>query len=56
VEIANPASLKPLFKLAVAMVIIPPLMTLAEAVSLHTWDTPFLFLVGYLTLFGISFI
>jgi hypothetical protein len=28
-------------------------MTLAEAFSPHTWDTPFLFLVGGLSLLGI---
>lgn len=39
-----------------ALLALPLLMTLAEAYSPHTWDTPFLFLVGYLVLFGISFI
>ena len=43
-------------QLVAALLVLPLLMTLAEAVSPHTWDTPFLFLVGYLTLFGISFI
>lgn len=43
-------------QLVAALIIIPPLMTLAEAFSPHTWDTPFIFLVGYLTLFGISYI
>ncbi len=42
-------------QLIAAMIIIPPLMTLAEAFSPHTWDTPFLFLTGYLALFIISF-
>lgn len=44
------------WQLIAALVFMPPLMTLAEAFSPHTWDTPFLFLVGYLTLFSISFI
>jgi phytol kinase len=39
-----------------AMVIIPPAMTLAEAFSPHTWDTPALFLVGYGILFGVMMI
>ncbi|MFO7874718.1 MAG: hypothetical protein R6U62_09575 [Bacteroidales bacterium] len=39
-----------------AMVVIPAAMTLTEAFSPHTWDTPTLFLVGYLVLFGIMFI
>jgi dolichol kinase len=43
-------------QLVSALIVLPLLMTLAEAISPHTWDTPFLFLVGYLTLFGISFI
>ncbi len=43
-------------QLVAAIVIMPPLMTLAEAFSPHTWDTPFLFLTGYLILFAISFI
>lgn len=33
-----------------ALIAIPILMTLAEAFSPHTWDSPFLFLVGGLTL------
>ena len=36
-----------------ALVLMPVLMTLAEAFSPHTWDSPFLFLVGGLTLLGI---
>lgn len=43
-------------QLVAALIVLPLLMTLAEAISPHTWDTPFLFMVGYLTLFGISFI
>ncbi len=39
-----------------AMVIVPVVMTLTEAFSPHTWDSPTLFLAGYLILFGISFI
>ncbi len=49
------ASFSP-WQFAAAIVVLPLLMTLTEAFSPHTWDTPFLFLVGYLTLFGISFI
>ena len=37
----------------VALLSIPILMTLAEAFAPHTWDTPFLFLSGYLSLYGI---
>lgn len=37
-----------------ALIAIPILMTLAEAFSPHTWDTPFLFLVGYATLYFIK--
>lgn len=37
----------------IALVVIPLVMTLAEAFSPHTWDTPFLFLIGYLSLFFI---
>ena len=37
-----------------ALAFLPMLMTLAEAFSPHTWDTPFLFLAGYLALFGIA--
>ena len=36
-----------------ALLIIPPAMTLAEARAPHTWDTPFLFLVGGLILLAI---
>ncbi len=39
-----------------AMVLMPVVMTLTEAFSPHTWDTPTLFLAGYLLLFGITFI
>ncbi len=42
-------------QLIVALLTIPLLMTLAEAFAPHTWDTPFLFLVGYSSLIGISF-
>jgi phytol kinase len=38
----------------VALAFLPALMTLAEAFSPHTWDTPFLFLAGYLALLGIK--
>jgi len=36
-----------------ALAVIPPAMTLAEARAPHTWDTPFLFLVGGLILLAI---
>ena len=34
-----------------ALIIFPIVMTLAEAIAPHTWDTPFLFLFGYFTIF-----
>jgi dolichol kinase len=40
----------------VTLLVVPILMTLTEAISPHTWDTPFIFLVGYLSLFAISFV
>lgn len=36
-----------------AMLVLPLVVTLAEAFSPHTWDNPLMFLVGYMTLFGI---
>lgn len=36
-----------------ALISIPILMTLAEAFAPHTWDTPFLFFSGYLSLYSI---
>lgn len=39
-----------------AMVIMPVVMTLSEAFSPHTWDTPALFFAGYAVLFGIMHI
>jgi phytol kinase len=33
-----------------AMLFVPILMTLAEAYSPHTWDTPFLMFTGYASL------
>jgi dolichol kinase len=36
-----------------ALLIMPILMTLAEAFSPHSWDSPFLFLVGGLSLAGV---
>ena len=38
----------------VALLSIPIVMTLAEAFAPHTWDAPFLFLFGYLSLYGIT--
>jgi len=43
-------------QLAVAITLIPVTMTIAEAISPHTWDTPFLFGVGYSVLYGIKMI
>lgn len=37
-----------------ALTIIPIIMTIAEAFSPHTWDSPFLYLVGYLSLYAIT--
>lgn len=34
----------------------PILMTLTEAFSPHTWDTPFLLGIGYLALIGLSYV
>ena len=38
----------------IALIFIPLLMTLVEAFSPHTWDTPTLFLAGYSALYGIT--
>lgn len=38
----------------VALTIIPVIMTIAEAFSPHTWDSPFLYLVGYVSLYAIT--
>ena len=43
-----------LLQYIVALAFLPALMTLAEAFSPHTWDTPFLFLAGYLALLAIK--
>ncbi len=37
-----------------AMAVIPLLMTIAEALSPHTWDSPLMFFSGYLALFFIA--
>jgi phytol kinase len=42
-----------LTQLTVALTIIPLLMTLTEAISPHTWDSPFLYLVGGVSLITI---
>lgn len=39
----------------VAMLVVPLLVTLAEAFSPHTWDNPLMFLVGYMSIFLIMF-
>ena len=38
----------------VALLLIPPIMTITEAKSPHTWDTPFLFFSGYVSLLAIN--
>lgn len=38
------------FQLIVALLVVPIVMTIAEAISPHTWDTPLLFLAGYVSL------
>eukprot|EP00820_Chromera_velia_P007869 Cvel_20080.t2-p1 / transcript=Cvel_20080.t2 / gene=Cvel_20080 / organism=Chromera_velia_CCMP2878 / gene_product=hypothetical protein / transcript_product=hypothetical protein / location=Cvel_scaffold1776:35707-36063(-) / protein_length=119 / sequence_SO=supercontig / SO=protein_coding / is_pseudo=false len=40
----------------VTLLVLPPLMTVAEAVSPHTWDTPFLMLTGCLVIWAVSFL
>ena len=40
-------------QLIVALLTIPILMTLAEAFSPHTWDSPFIYAVGGISLIGI---
>ncbi|MEN8210428.1 MAG: hypothetical protein ABFR31_01810 [Thermodesulfobacteriota bacterium] len=37
-----------------ALIVIPIVMTLAEAFAPHTWDTPFLFFIGYISLYIIT--
>jgi len=37
-----------------ALIAIPVGMTLAEAFSPHTWDSPIMFFVGYMILFGVK--
>jgi len=39
-----------------AIIAVPILMTLGEAFAPHTWDTPFLFFIGYMSLFFIALI
>lgn len=40
-------------QLVLALLVVPPIMTLAEAVSPHTWDAPLLYLVGGASLVGV---
>ncbi len=40
----------------IALLVVPILMTLAEAFSPHTWDSPIMFLVGYIVIFSIAFV
>ena len=39
-----------------ALIIFPFVMTLAEAFAPHTWDTPFLFLFGFITIYLVKII
>ncbi len=41
---------------AVALITLPMLITLAEAFSPHTWDSPFIYGVGGMAMIGISFL
>jgi len=41
-------------QLVIALTIIPPIMTLTEAISPHTWDSPFLYLIGGLLVIGVD--
>ncbi|SES75131.1 phytol kinase [Nitrosomonas marina] len=43
-------------QLIIALITLPLLITLAEAFSPHTWDSPFIYGIGGLTLVGISFL
>ncbi len=43
-------------QLALALLIIPLLMTLVEALSPHTWDAPAMFFAGYIALFAVVLI
>ena len=47
------ASFSPV-QLAVALIAVPFLTTLAEAWSPHTWDTPYMFLAGTTSLLAIK--
>jgi phytol kinase len=40
----------------ITIIVLPPLMTLAEAFSPHTWDTPFLMLTGVGFIWGVTMI
>lgn len=44
------------FEFTCALIVLPFAMTIAEAFSPHTWDTPFLFLTGYTILYLIKYI
>ena len=41
-------------QLVIALTLIPPIMTLTEAISPHTWDSPFLYLIGGLLVIGVD--
>ncbi|GJL76464.1 MAG: hypothetical protein NMNS02_25700 [Nitrosomonas sp.] len=43
-------------QLVAALITLPILITLAEAFSPHTWDSPFIYGVGGMAMIGISFL
>jgi phytol kinase len=43
-------------ELICALIVVPMAMTIAEAFAPHTWDTPFLFFSGYVTLYLIKYL
>lgn len=45
-----------LHQFIVALLVVPVVVTLAEAISPHTWDNPLMFLVGYMSIFTITFL
>ncbi len=52
VVLAHAAWFTPL-QLAAALLLVPPVMTIAEARAPHTWDTPYLFLAGGLSVVSV---
>jgi phytol kinase len=41
-------------QLIIALLTVPLIMTLAEAWSPHTWDTPYMFLAGTASIFAVK--